>query len=302
MSKISIARERSLYTGIADQDVPEIRRDLSRLREQISTGKRINRPSDAPDSYAVAERMQTLSNQFTRHDESIAAARPWVDRTQEELDQMGELFTRAHEEGLRAANESLSESDRDTIAQTLRSIRDEVTGHLNASHNGEYLFAGNRTSEKPFDNTGQPTVSYAAISGARERTIGQNQRLTINVNGKELHQMGGGQTIVGALDTLITAVENDDTSDIQNALSDTEAARDHVIDRGAKAGTIGRRLSAAEDQLQSAKLSAERRRSEAEDANLAKAVSEMRQKQTQLQAALKATASTQQTSLVNVLG
>lgn len=309
MSTISIARERSLYTGLAEQNVSKIQRDLSRLREKLSTGKRVNRPSDDPDSFAMAERMETLGNQLSRHEESIAAARPFVNRTQQELEGLADLFAQAQERGVQAENDSMSDDDRADLARALESLKDEVVDRLNARHNGEYLFAGNRTKEQPFTQDGEPNFTDAGgnpthtpISGERQRPIGQDQTLTVNITGKELHQMGGGQTITGALDNLIEAVDPSATpSDIQGALEDVINARDHVLSKGAKAGTIGQRLSVAEDQLQAATLNAERRQSEAEDADLAKVASDLQQKQTQLQAALKAVATTQQTSLLNHL-
>jgi flagellar hook-associated protein 3 FlgL len=54
--------------------------------------------------------------------------------------------------------------------------------------------------------------------------------------------------------------------------------------------------------LEAAQLNVRERQSDAEDTNLAQAASELQQKQTQLQAALKAVASTkQQASLVNLI-
>lgn len=113
--------------------------------------------------------------------------------------------------------------------------------------------------------------------------------------------MGGGNTITGALDDLITAVENNNTTDIENALSKTESAQEHVVQKGVKAGTIARRLDTAEEQLEAARLNAKRRQSEAEDTDYARAVADLQKKQTQLQAALKAAATTRQVTLMDFL-
>lgn len=301
MPSVSMARERSLYLNNTNRNLPEIRAELSRLREQVSTGTRINRPSDDPDGFAVAEQLKTVKNQYTRYEASIAAARPWVDQTQATTDRMADLFAQAYEEGVQAADDTRSADDRAILADQLRSLRDEVVDQLNTRYNGEYLFAGNRTLEKPFDAAGQPAVSAAAISGERVRAIGPDQSLKINLSGQELTDMGGGDTIVSALDDLITAVDSGTTDDIRTALDTAGQARDQVIDMGAQIGTVGRRLSAAQDQLDSAKLTVEQRRSSVEDTDFYEAVSALQQTQTQLQAALRATASTLQTSLVNFL-
>lgn len=308
MSTVSIARQRGLYAGLTDQDVPEIQRDISQLQEQISSGKRINRPSDGPNSYSLAEEMETLGNQLDRRQKSIETARSFVDRTQETLDGMVDLFSQAGEKGVRAAGDTRSDDDREAIAQELRAIKDEVVDQLNTRHNDEYVFAGNRTDTQPFNADGTVNGAPGDIDGERKRPIGRNQTLTVNITGKELHQYGSGpggpKTITAALDGLISAVDPNDnsTNDVQAKLEEVKAARDHVIGKGAKAGTIGNRLSVAKEQIEAAKLDAESRRSDAEDTDIAKAASELQQKQTQLQAALKAVSSTQQqASLVNFL-
>lgn len=309
MSSVSIARQRGLYSGIADQELPNIRRDISQLREQISSGKRINRPSDGPNDYSMAEEMGRLDNKIDRRLSSVETARSFVDRTQQELDGLGDLFAQAQEKGVQAANDTVSDKDREAIAQELRSIKDAVVGRLNARHSGEYLFAGNRTQTKPFNDDGTINGTSADLSGERTRPITQGQTLTTNVPGSELHQYdtgpgGGTKTIPGALDGLISAVDPNDnsTNDIQANLDEVIEARDHVFSKAAEAGTIGNRLSVAREQLEAAQLDVRERQSDVEDTDIAQAASKLQQKQTQLQAALKVVASTkQQTSLVNLL-
>ncbi|WP_118831500.1 flagellar hook-associated protein FlgL [Salinibacter ruber] len=320
MANVSIASNSSVYSGVISDEVPRLQRDISRLREQISSGKRINRPSDDPSSFATAERMKTLGNQLARREESIASARTFVDRTQQELDGLADLFTRAREDGVRAADDTRSADDRAAIANELRSIKDEVVDRMNSTQDGEYIFAGNRTDTQPFGADGSANDaapingSLDALDGDRTRPIGKNQDLTINVDGKALAQYdttagGDPETITGALDNLIKAVDPADNSspsgppdpDISTALGEVEDALDHVISKGSEAGAIGRRLSTAQEQVEAASLEANERRSDAEDTDLATAISELQQRQTQLQAAFQATSSSQQTSLVNFL-
>ena len=316
MANVSIASNSSVYSGVISDEVPRLQRDISRLREQISSGKRINRPSDDPSSFTTAERMKTLGNQLARREESIASARTFVDRTQQELDGMADLFTQAREDGVRAADDTRSDEDRAAIAQELRSLKDEVVDRMNSTQDGEYIFAGNRTDTQPFNEDGDVNSdapingSLDALDGDRTRPIGKNKDLTVNIDGKALAQYdtaasGDPETITGALDNLINAVDPKDNTgsdpDISTALGEVENALDHVISKGSEAGAIGRRLSAAQDQVEAASLEANERRSDAEDTDLATAISELQQRQTQLQAAFQATSSSQQTSLVNFL-
>lgn len=310
MSSVSIARQRGLYGNVVDQTLPEIEGDISRLREQISSGTRINRPSDGPSDHAAAEELGRIDNKIDRRLSAVADAQSFTSRTQQELEEMADLFAQAKEKGLQAANDTVSDDNRRAIAEELRGIRDEVVDRMNARHRGEYLFGGTRTQVKPFNgpNEGGGLVNNGAtfsgeVNGKRTVAVGQNKEVTYNITGNELGVYDGGKYSNEALSNLIRAVEpGNGTTDIQANLEEVTEARDHVVGKASKAGTISNRLSAAKDQLETTQLNARERQSEIKDTDLAKAATDLQRKQTQLQAALKAVGTTQQqASLVNFL-
>lgn len=314
MSSVSIARQRGLYGNVVDQTLPEIQGDISRLREQISSGTRINRPSDGPSDHAAAEELGRIDNKIDRRLSAVEDAQSFTSRTQQELEEMADLFAQAKEKGLQAANDTVSDDNRRAIAEELRGIRGEVVDRMNARHRGEYLFGGTRTGIKPFNEPGEGggVVNNGAtynndINGERTVAVGQNKEITYNITGNEIGVYSGvhpnNKHPNEALSNLIEAVEpGNGTTDIRANLEEVTEARDHVISKASKAGTISNRLSAAKDQLETTQLNARERQSEIKDTDLAKAATDLQRKQTQLQAALKAVGTTQQqASLVNFL-
>ncbi|PSQ76394.1 MAG: flagellar biosynthesis protein FlgL [Bacteroidetes bacterium QH_7_62_13] len=306
MSSVSISQQRGLYSNITEKELPEIREDISRLREQIGTGKRINRPSDGPTDYSVGEEMGRLDTKIDRRLSTIENAKSFVARTQQEVEGIGDLFAQAQEKGVQAANDTVGDQQREAIADELRSIKDEVVNRLNARFSGEYLFGGDQNQTQPFDEDGSINGTVESIGGDRTRPIGQGQEITTNVSGAELQQYDAGgagpDSITGALDGLINAVDPNESpddptlsaDDIRGALDEVSDARDHVFGKAAKAGTISNRLLAAQDQLETTQLNVRERKSNAVDTDIAKAASDLQQKQTQLEAALKVVSKTQQ--------
>jgi len=314
MSSVSISQQRGLYSNITDNELPEIKEDISRLREQIGTGKQINRPSDGPTDFSVGEEMGRLDNKIDRRLSTIENAKSFVARTQQEVEGIGDLFAQAQEKGVQAANDTLGDQQLNAIANELRSVKDEVVNRLNAQYSGEYLFGGDQNQTQPFDDDGSINGTEESIEGDRTRPIGQGQEITTNISGAGLQQYDAGgagpDTITEALDGLINAVDPDESpddptlsaDDVQGALDEVSQATDHVFGKASKAGAISNRLSAAEDQLESTRINIRERQSNAEDTNVAKAASDLQQKQTQLEAALKVVSTTQQqASLVNYL-
>lgn len=304
ISSFNLSRQLSVAETFTQRSRTSLRRDIASLSEQISTGLRINRPSDDAAGFEQAHQLDAFNEELKQYQRSIDASTHWVNATQDTLDGLGDQFSEAHERAVQAANDALGDDERAAIADRLRSIKDTVVSELNAKVNGEYLFAGNATQTKPFDDNGDPTAGdYSEISGDRERFIGPDERLKINITGREVHEVNPGESIVDGLDEMIDTLENnpDDQAAIQDALGRIEAARDHVIDRGAQAGNIANRLEIADGRLEDTSLRLEGRRSDIEDADLAETIMNFQNRQTSLQAALQVTASVRQTSLVNFL-
>ena len=299
-----IAREQSLYGARAATEIPALRRDLAALQEQLITGRRVNRPSDDPSAFAQARMLDSLDEQYAQFTRTIDSSRLWVNRTADELDTLTERFAEAHEEGLTALTRTLNPDDREAIAGRVEALLEEVIDGLNAKADGEYLFAGNRTTTEPFDATGAPTGD---LSGTRTRQIGPSTTLAINVSGDDVLDTGEGFSIVESLQNMIAALRAGNPGDpfppvpLADAVEQVAVARDHLIDLGAEVGATARRLNHAELHLQNASIETQRHRSTLEDADYFETITAFQQTQATLEAALTTTASIAQTTLLDYL-
>ncbi|MFW5972454.1 MAG: flagellin [Bacteroidota bacterium] len=306
MTSFRIARERSLYQSFNPGSMHAQQRQLAQLREQVSTGMRVNRPSDDPAAFGKARSVESLNERYGAHLRTIESSRSWLNHTEQALDHMVELYTQASEEMLRASGDSRWTGDRVAIAGRLESILDEVIDTMNVQVDGEYLFAGTRTRLAPFDADGNLTAPDPAdIDGARMRDIGPSTEIQINVSGRALFEVSDTLTIVDALAQSIEAVRFDDGAGdydgMQQGLANIEAARNHLTDLVASTGNTARRLSLAESNLRDMSLLAEARRSELEDMDMLDGMMQLQRAETGLQAALQVAGRTLQTSILDYL-
>lgn len=303
MPTINLARERALYTAFSDHAIQSRQMELARLQEQLSSGQRIRRASDDPSAFTEARQMELLTNRFAQYSRSISASQTWVTRTESNLDDLAELFTEAYEQGVRVNNATLSAGDREAEAQKLESILVNIVDIMNAREGEEFIFSGSRTTVKPFvqDAGPPPTVTYNGNSGARERHIGRDLSMTINIDGNALQTMGNGYTITEAVQGLIDGVRAGDPVAIDAAIGQVAGARDHVIDLGGQAGAMANRLTLAQTQLRDASHLAESRRSEMEDLDFAEALTKFQKSQMGLQAAVQVASSVLNTTLLDYL-
>ncbi len=320
MDPLFVARERSLYQLLTTRTIQNRQREIARLQEESSSGIRVNRPSDDPTSYALARKLDVINDRYEHYQKTIDSARNWVNHTQEALDQLVEFYTEAYERGIRIRNDTFSADERNDYIQRIEFILQNVPDQLNSKFGDEYLFAGSRSTQKPFsstvDNTATPpqvTVTYHGTPyvadgsrGSRTRHIAPGISLDIALNGQrlwEVHDSTDGTTftITDALQDLANALYADDDAAIETALGRVQMARDHVISLTAETGNLANRLSIVSDQMRETSLLLEERRSHLEDADLIETLMNLQREQLGLEAALKTTASLIQTTLLDYL-
>src|SRR5881628_446399 len=94
---------------MSDRLLSNLQRSYSRMattQEQISTGKRVNRPSDDPTA-AGAERLRTADLEgIRRSQDSVAAAADWLSASETALSSVNDIVARARELTVQGANAS----------------------------------------------------------------------------------------------------------------------------------------------------------------------------------------------------
>lgn len=296
MRSVDPLRQYGLARSGAERGLLQARADLARTNEQFATGLRINRPSDDPGGFAQARALESLQQQHAGFARAAQSARLWNDRTMQELDRLDSLYQQAHEEGLRMRNGTYSAVDRAAAADRIEALRAEALDAMNARVGSDYLFAGTATGGRPFADDGTPA---ADLSGRILRRVGDGLDLQVNVSGATLAGPDG--ELLASLDAMAAALRASDADALTDAATRVEAQRDRLVGLGASAGAVGERLTTAEARLADAEVLLAARRSDIEDADFAQLALDFQQQQLTLEAALRATASLTQHTLLDYL-
>lgn len=118
-----------------------------KLSQQMSTEKKVNRPSDDPIVAIRALRLRTNVNQITQYyEKNVPDAESWLEVTESALSSMSEVVTDMIAQCNKGSNEKLTTDDRETILTALKALRDEVYSTGNADYAGRFIFTGYRTN------------------------------------------------------------------------------------------------------------------------------------------------------------
>ncbi|MCE1432613.1 flagellar hook-associated protein FlgL [Enterobacter hormaechei] len=122
--------------------------------EQMSTGKRINRPSDDPIAASQAVVLSQAQTQNSQYALARSFATTKVSLEENVLSQVTTAIQAAQEKIVNAGNGTLSDDDRASLATNLQGIRDQLMNLANSTDgNGRYIFSGYKTEAAAFDQT-----------------------------------------------------------------------------------------------------------------------------------------------------
>jgi len=280
--------------------------DLFRTQQQLSSGKRINRPSDDPSGAAQLVGLSESLKVTRQYQRNIDSVRSRLELEDSSLAGVGDALQRARELTVQGLNDTNGPVERAGIAKEIRQILGEVKGLANRTDaTGEYLFAGFKGQSEPFSDNGAGVFSYAGDQGQRLVQVGAARQIADGDSGFDVFMKvpaasGGGYEDVFstlyklAIDLEANAPNPASLDQIDNAMNNitgiraTAGARQNAVDRQE---TVNVSLI---DQL-------ENTRSIVEDLDYAEAASRLNQQSLTLQAAQQAFIKVQDLNLFNFL-
>jgi flagellar hook-associated protein 3 FlgL len=127
-------------------DIQTNKNQLNTLDTQLSTQKKINRPSDDPIVAIRALRLRTNVNQVTQYlDKNVSDADSWLQTTEGALDEAYSVVSQLYAYCEQGASDSYSSSERSTLAASLENLKTAFYAEGDVEYAGRYCFTGYMT-------------------------------------------------------------------------------------------------------------------------------------------------------------
>lgn len=267
----------------------QLARDIARLQTDISTGKRIQAPSDdATASARISEIGRTQADQavFSRNLDFAASL---AQRADTALEGVTIAVDRARELMLRASSGTATADERRIVASELRGLAEQITA-----------LAESRDSRgAPLFRTGDP-LEIPVAAGITIVAVASRAEMFDMVP-----TIDGPQSFVQLLGDAATALEEPDPALRQAAtdssLVELKAAVEHVAAIAGEQGVRATRIDAMQDRAVDAKLQLEEERVVLEGTDVIETVARLQSKQLTLEAAQAVFARINQTNLFDLL-
>ena len=287
----------SMITKSLLSSINQNRESMHSIQESITTGKEVRHSSDDPIQFFRANRFRQGIKQNEQYLENIQNANSWLQATYSNLDSMLSHVMTLRERAVQGANDTFSAENRLQMASEIDHMLEDLVNIANESFLDKNLFSGTKTKIKsPFLFDGD-SVDYQGNTGKMNRRISENLTININVTGQDLLDTD----IFNAALSLRTALENDDTNEIENMIESIDLASEKIISLNTGIGSIQQQLDLAENRLETANLNLATFLSDTEDVDLASAITQYNSEELAYQAALQSTANILRLNIMNFL-
>ena len=153
-------------------------REMSRVQEQISTGRSINRPSDDPLHSAQARLREVDLEGIEASKRSAGVAGDWLTIAETSLASLTDVVQRARELTIQSANSTYSTLQRSAMAGEIDQLIAQAKQLMNARSGEAYVFSGTKTTTAPY-NAGSD--AYQGDANAVTRDMGNSSTIQLNV-------------------------------------------------------------------------------------------------------------------------
>jgi flagellar hook-associated protein 3 FlgL len=291
-------------------DLDRIQSAMNTVQRQLSSGLRVGQASDDPSAVPSILNTQSEIAQNNQAQTTLNQVGTELKSGDSSLQQAVALIERAITLASQAGSTVNGNTQIATLAGQVQDIQEQLVGLSNTSVGGRFIFSGDHSQQAAYalDST-QP-------NGVRQLAPGNSTLAFTDTNGNTLWKPMTAQQIFDARDTggaaaagnvfaavnsLLTALQNNDSSAAGGTMDSLKAADDHLNQQLGLIGIAETRVTDATTAAAKSVTTEQQELSSLRDADTAGDTVELTQLNTQQQAALSARAKMSQYNLFDFL-
>lgn len=183
---IRISSQQIFSGGISR--LQELNSSLNQTQEQISTGKRVNRPSDDPVAAARVLKLNQELSRIETYQRNAGLAENRLQQEESTLASSVDIVQRVRELTVQAGSGSLSANDRKSISSEIKERLGQLAEIANTRDaSGEYIFSGFQGTTAAFAKDASGSWVYQGDEGQRVLEIDDGVTVPISDHGKGIY-------------------------------------------------------------------------------------------------------------------
>ena len=308
---MGISLSTNLFFDKATNQLQTVQSNLATTQEQLSTGLKVNRPSDAPDKASLLTNLISQIERQSSYQNTLKTIDTRLEAQHTALTNVSDELTRLKELAVQAANDTLSAADRESVGIEMKGIRDQILSLANSQDaNNNYIFSGSRVQTPSFGKDASGRVVYQGDQSRMVVAVGDSRRMSMNMPGsdafKSIVRINGkgepeGIDFFQAVDDVVNAFDSNNYSNIQRGIDELDGMQQNISDATAQVGSNMNVVDSQNAVLDEVKLRLQSTLSDIQDLDYTAAITKMNKDQLALQAAQSSFAKLAQESLFKYL-
>jgi flagellar hook-associated protein 3 FlgL len=291
-------------------DLATINDRINKTQAELTSGYRINRPSDDPRAVGDVLQLQSDIGRVNQVTTNLNGVKAEVDSASGVVQDAVSLLDQARTLGAQGASATLSAQARMSLAAQAQQILSALVDASRATFAGRYLFSG--------DSSGQPAydVNLANANGVDRLITAPATRLIQDSNGvvfavsktaqdlfdhRNPDDSLAADNVFAAVNSLRIALTNNDQPGTAAAVAAIQTAQDYLSLQGTFYGAVQNRVTNSLDIAQKFQLQWKSALSDERDTDVAAATTDLQQERLSQQSALQAQAAMPHSSLFDYL-
>ena len=287
----------AMITNTVLRDLNDRLTQMNKYQEQMSSGKRLNRPSDDPGAVLIALRYRAQLSENTQYKRNMDDAIAWLNTTDSALRETLDTMQRVREIAVAGANSTVPADSLTALAKEVEQLKDHLGDIANTNYAGRYIFAGTNTLTPPY-----APGTWNGTSDIFAYEVSPGVTVPVNVDGKAIFDSTTLPKLFQVIDDLIFDLQSGNAASISSVrLAEIDQNIDNILAVLAEVGARANRLEMGKDRMEVLDFDLTNLLSQAEDTDMAEAVIKVRNQEYGYRATLAVAAGILQPSLVDFL-
>lgn len=262
---------------------------------QLTTGKKINLPSDDPVIAMKGIGYRTELVKVEQYVRNTGEVHNWMDNSDAALDKATAAMQRLRELAVQASNGTYDEEELKSINEEAKQLKEHLVDLANTNVNGKYIFNGTDTNIAPVEMDASGTVTENFNTNDVRIEVSGGTTLKANVDGSNAFN-----GVFDAVDKFIASLEGN-TGNIDDSIAEIDTGINSIINSRAELGARMNRLELVENRLKEQEVVATSIMSKNEDIDYAETITKFITQESLHRAALSAGSKIIQPSLIDFL-
>jgi flagellar hook-associated protein 3 FlgL len=292
-------------------DLSGVQSQIDRATRQISSGLKIQQPSDAPDQLGTLLQIRSDLDRNTQVTANLAEVKSETDSAESSLETAAQLLDRATTLASEGASTTQTAANRLAAVQEVQGILQELVGLSNTAVQGRFVFSGDQAPSPSYSiNLANPNGVNRLVTPTATRQIEDASGVTFTValtaqdvfDHRNPDDSLASDNVFAAVNGLLTSLQNNDQPGVISALNSLHSAAGYLATQLSFYGSVQNRIQGAQTFASAQQVQLQTQLSQTQDADITQAAIDLTQSNTHLNAALSAEAKQPRTSLFDFLG